>query len=171
MEEYRQSGQEPLMYSQFCYYIQQDERKRRATMHIKRKPAEQVEVDWAGDPAKLTVPDTGEIVDDYIFVGVMTYSQYAYVEAFPDEKQQSWIDTYVHMYKYFGGVAKILVLDNCKEEFFQISHTISEPISTPTPFTVQHRIVLPEYYHSHLKIPETRINTGFRHPPSVTQTR
>ena len=35
LEECRQSGDEPLMYSQFCYYIQQDEQKRRATMHIK----------------------------------------------------------------------------------------------------------------------------------------
>ena len=34
LEECRQSGDEPLMYSQFCYYIQQDEQKRRATMHI-----------------------------------------------------------------------------------------------------------------------------------------
>ena len=51
LEECRLSGDEPLMYSQFCYYIQQDEQKRRATMHINRKPAEQVEVDWAGDPA------------------------------------------------------------------------------------------------------------------------
>ncbi len=46
LEECRQAGDEPLMYSQFCYYIQQDEQKRRATMHINRKPAEQVEVDW-----------------------------------------------------------------------------------------------------------------------------
>lgn len=27
------SNEEPLMYSQFCYYIQKDEEKRRATMH------------------------------------------------------------------------------------------------------------------------------------------
>lgn len=114
IEDCRQAGDEPLMYSQFCYYIQQDENKCRATMHINRKPAEQVEVDWAGDTAELIDPYTGEIVPAYIFVGVMTYSQYAYVEAFPDEKQQSWIDAHVHMYEYFGGVAKILVPDNCK---------------------------------------------------------
>jgi hypothetical protein len=48
IEDCRQAGDEPLMYSQFCYYIQQDENKRRAIMHINRKPAEQVEVDWAG---------------------------------------------------------------------------------------------------------------------------
>lgn len=114
LEECRLSGDEPLMYSQFCYYIQQDGQKRRATMHINRKPAEQVEVDWAGDPAHITVPDTGEILNAYIFVGVMSYSQYPYVEASMDEKQASWISAHVHMYEYFGGVARILVPDNRK---------------------------------------------------------
>lgn len=114
MEDCRLNNEDPLMYSQFCYHIQQDEQKRRATMHISRKPAEQIEVDWAGDPARIIDPDTGEIIDAYVFVGVMTYSQYTYVEAFINEKQQAWITAHVHMYEYFGGVAKILVPDNCK---------------------------------------------------------
>lgn len=114
MEDCRTNGDEPLMYSQFCWHIQQDEQKHRATMHINRKPGEQVEVDWAGDPASIIDPDTGEIIKTYIFVGVMTYSQYAYVEAFMDMKQKSWINAHVHMYEYFCGVAKILVPDNCK---------------------------------------------------------
>lgn len=59
-------------------------------------------------------PDTGEIIKAYIFVGVMTYSQYAYVEACMDMKQKSWINAHIHMYEYFGGVARILVPDNCK---------------------------------------------------------
>lgn len=75
MEECRQAGAEPLMYTQFCHYILQDEQKRHATMHINRKPGEQVEVDWAGDPAHVIDPDTGEIIDAWLFVGVMTYSQ------------------------------------------------------------------------------------------------
>ena len=37
-----------------------------------------------------------------------------YVEAFLDMKQKSWIIAHVHMYEFFGGVAKILVPDNCK---------------------------------------------------------
>ena len=114
MEDCRANGDEPLMYSQSCYHIQQDEQKRRATMHISRKPGEQVEVDWAGGPATIIDPDTGEILKDYIFVGVMTYRQYAYVEAFLDMKQRSWITAHVHMYEFFGGVARILVPDNCK---------------------------------------------------------
>ena len=113
LEECRLSGEVPLMYSQFCYYIQQDEQKRRATMHIDRKPGEQVEVDWAGDPAYITDPDTGEATKAFIFVGVLSYSQYPYVEAFLNEQQAAWITAHIHMYEYFGGVAKLLVPDNC----------------------------------------------------------
>ena len=112
LEECHLAGDDPLMYSQFCYYIQEDEEKRRATMHIPRKPGEQIEVDWAGDPAHIIDPDTGEITDAYIFVGVMTYSQYAYVEAFINEQQKAWITAHVHMLEYFGGVPKIIVPDN-----------------------------------------------------------
>lgn len=112
LEECSQNGDDALMYSQFCYYIQQNEQKSRATMHIPRKAGQQIEVDWAGDPAKLIDPDTGEITEAWIFVGVMTYSQYAFVEAFINEQQKSWITAHVHMYEFFGGVTPILVSDN-----------------------------------------------------------
>jgi transposase len=56
-ESCRLCNREPLMYSQFCHYIQQEEQKRKATMHIPRRPAETVEVDWAGDPAHVIDPD------------------------------------------------------------------------------------------------------------------
>lgn len=48
LEDCRRENAGPLMYSQFCHYIRQDEQKRRATMHIDREPGEQIEVDWAG---------------------------------------------------------------------------------------------------------------------------
>lgn len=44
----------------------------------------------------------------------MTYSQYAYAEAFIDEKQTAWIRAHVHMFEFYGGIAKILVPDNYK---------------------------------------------------------
>lgn len=127
LEECRQSGDEPLMYSRFCYYIQKDEEKRRASMHINRKPGEQVEVDWAGDPAYLTDPDTGELTKVSVFVGVMSYSQYAYAEACINEKQTSWIEAHIHMYEYFGGVAKILVPDNCKTAVIRKGNSYYDP--------------------------------------------
>ena len=130
LEECRQSGDEPLMYSQFCYYIQQDEQKRRATMHINRKPGEQIEVDWAGDPAQITDPDTGEIIPAFLFVGVMTYSQYPYVEAFINEKQRAWITAHVHMYEYFGGVTRILVPDNTRTAVIHNNDWYTQELNT-----------------------------------------
>ena len=112
-EECRTSGDEPLMYSQFCHYIQKDEEKRRATMHIPRKPGEQIEVDWAGDPALIIDPDTGETTKAWIFVGVLTYSQYTFVEAFINERTDNWIKAHNHMYQFFDGVTPVLVSDNC----------------------------------------------------------
>ena len=112
-EECRSSGEDPLMYSQFCYYIQKDEEKRRATMRIPRNPGEQIEVDWAGDPAHIIDPDTGESTEAWIFVGVMTYSQYAFVEAFINERTDNWIKAHNHMFQFFGGVTPMLVSDNC----------------------------------------------------------
>ena len=130
LEECRQSGSDPLMYSQFCYYIQQDEQKRRATMHINRKPGEQIEVDWAGDPAQITDPDTGGIIPAFLFVGVMTYSQYPYVEAFINEKQSAWIIAHVHMYEYFGGVTRILVPDNTRTAVIHNNDWYNQEINT-----------------------------------------
>ena len=87
LERCRQTGEKPLMYSHFCYLFQQDEMQHD--------------------------PDTGEILKAFVFIGVLSYSHYAYVEAFPNEKQRSWITAHVHMFEYFGGVAKILIPDNC----------------------------------------------------------
>lgn len=114
LQECTQAGEAPLMYSQFCYYIQQDEEKRRATMHILRRPGEQVEVDWAGDPAHIIDTVTGEVIPAYIFLGVMSYSQYTFAEAFIDEKQHSWTKAHVHLFEFLGGVPKIIVPDNTK---------------------------------------------------------
>lgn len=113
-EECRISNQIPLMYSQFCYYYQQYTQKTKATMHILRKPGEQLEVDWAGQTASIVDSDTGEIIDAYVFVGVLSSSQYAYVEAFLSQDQESWITAHVHMYNFFGGVTRILIPDNLK---------------------------------------------------------
>ena len=143
MEECRLNNEEPLMYSQFCYYIQQDEQKRRATMHINRKPGEQVEVDWAGDPALIIDPDTGVLTKAYIFVGVMSYSLYAYAEAFINEKQQAWITAHVHMYEYFGGIPRILVPDNCKTAVIHNSGWYNQQVNTVYHEMAEHYVSIP----------------------------
>ncbi|MFD0717710.1 IS21 family transposase [Paenibacillus sp. GCM10027626] len=113
-EQCRLSQEVPLMYSQFCHHYQQYTLKSNATMRIQRKPGEQIEVDWAGQTASIIDRDTGEIITMYVFVGVLSYSQYAYVEAFPSQDQESWITAHIHMYQAFGGSTRVLIPDNLK---------------------------------------------------------
>jgi len=113
-ESCRQNNEIPLMYSQFCYYYQQYTLKTKATMHIKRKPGEQTEVDWAGKKAQIIDRDTGEIIEVSVFVGALSSSQYAYVEGFLSQDQECWISAHANMYQFFGGVTRILIPDNLK---------------------------------------------------------
>jgi len=92
-------------------------------MHINRKPGEIMEVDWAGQTAKIVDTDTGEIIDAYVFVSALPYSGYAYVEAFLRQDQEAWIAAHVNAYRYFGGVTRILVPDNLKTGVIKNSRT------------------------------------------------
>jgi transposase len=107
-------GAYPLMYTQFCYYYQQFAVRNKATLHVEHKPAERLEVDWAGDTAVLQNNLTGKPIPVYVFVAVLPCSGYAYAEGFLDRNQDSWITAHIHMYQFFGGVTRILVPDNLK---------------------------------------------------------
>ena len=113
-EECRMNKELPLMYSQFCYHYQRFAEKKRASMHIPRKPGEQTEVDWAGQTASIVDRDTGEIIPAYVFVAALSYSQYAYVEAFLSQNLESWITAHTNMYRFYGGATRMLIPDNLK---------------------------------------------------------
>jgi len=109
-----QSGELPYQETQFRKYYHEWAAETKATMHINHKPGELMEVDWAGTTAKITDNITGNDIDAYIFVAVLPYSGYGYVEAFWNMEQESWIAGHVNAYEYFGGVTRILVPDNLK---------------------------------------------------------
>lgn len=113
-ESCRLNNEIPLKYSQYCNYYRKFAATTKATMHIARKPGEQLEVDWAGQTAVIIDQDTGEAIPVYIFVAALSSSQYAYVEGFLSQNQESWIAAHVNAFNFLGGVPKILVPDNLK---------------------------------------------------------
>ncbi|AJA49808.1 putative transposase for insertion sequence IS1162 [Clostridium pasteurianum DSM 525 = ATCC 6013] len=113
-EAYRLSNEVPFMYTQFCKYYRDYANVTKATMHINRKPGEQLEVDWAGQTSPIVDRNTSDIINAYIFVAVLSSSQYAYVEAFTSPNQECWITAHINAYKFFGGVTRILIPDNLK---------------------------------------------------------
>ncbi len=110
----RLSNEIPLKYTQYCNYYRKFAATTKATMHIKRKPGELLEVDWAGQTAGIVDRNTGEIIPVYIFVAALSSSQYAYVEGFLSQNQESWITAHVNGFKFYGGAPRILVPDNLK---------------------------------------------------------
>ena len=113
-EKCRQNGELAYQETQFRKYYHEWALQTKATMHINRKPGELMEVDWAGTTAKITNNITGEAIAAHIFVAVLPYSGYGYVEAFLTMEQSAWIAGHVNAYEYFGGSTRILVPDNLK---------------------------------------------------------
>jgi len=110
----REAGEIFYQQTQFNKYYRDYVQKTKATMHINRKPGEIMEVDWAGQTGSIVDTDSGEIISVNIFVAVLPYSGYGYVEGFLSLNQESWINAHINAYRYFGGVTRILVPDNLK---------------------------------------------------------
>ena len=104
----------PYQHTQFNEKYHAYAASKKATLRIKRKPGETMEVDWIGDTLKVYVSDNCCEIPAYIFVAVLPCSLYGYAEAFPDMKSNHWIEAHVHAYSFFGGVTRILVPDNLK---------------------------------------------------------
>ncbi|CAM4201166.1 IS21 family transposase [Lacicoccus alkaliphilus] len=88
--------------------------KQSFTHVMKHKAGERVEVDWAGSKIRWIDPDTGEIIDGYLFVAVLPFSGYGFALGCYDMKQPSWIDAHIQMFEYFQGVPIVTVPDNLK---------------------------------------------------------
>ena len=69
-----------VSYSKYCEDYDRHVSSHNYTSHITHKPADKIEVDWAG--SKMTYLDdyTGELVTVYLFVACLPYSQYVYAE-------------------------------------------------------------------------------------------
>jgi len=113
-DECRRYGQLPYQSTQFNKYYGDYVCQTGATMHIERKPGESLEVDWAGGTTPVISAETGEHLDAYVFVSALSYSGYAYAEAFWSMKSEEWIQAHVHAYNFYGGVTRLLVPDNLK---------------------------------------------------------
>ena len=107
-KEYRQhcsgSGMLSFGYSKFCDDYNAYAASQNLTNRITHKPGYAIEVDWSGTRMHLADRVTGELIDVYLFVAVLPFSQYTYIEPCLDMKEASWIGCNVHMLEFFGGV-------------------------------------------------------------------
>ncbi len=117
-EEYvdkcKADGTIPAGYTKFCTDYKGWRASRDYSDRIIHKPGVTVEVDWSGPTMAYIDRQSGQKITVYLFVATLPYSQYTYVEACPDMKQQTWIQCNVNMLKFFGGVPLRIKCDNLK---------------------------------------------------------
>ena len=68
----------------------------KVAMHIERKPAQEMQVDYVGDAMGVLDLDTGELLKVYVFAACLPYSGELYAEGFYDMKEESWVEAHVH---------------------------------------------------------------------------
>jgi transposase len=114
-EEYIKEYPAGFQYSRFCELLQDQMRLNNAVMHFVHYPAKLLEVDFAGDVLHYVDSSTGELIACPVYVAVLPFSGYSYVEALPDAKLPQVVKALNHTLDYFGGVPLSVKSDNMRQ--------------------------------------------------------
>jgi transposase len=77
-------------------------------------PGEEAQVDY-GEGAPTRVPGTDRYRKPRLFVMTLRYSRRSFRRVVWKSSQQTWAELHEQAWRYFGGVAQYVVLDNLKE--------------------------------------------------------
>lgn len=113
-KEYLREHPEGYHYSQFCYHFQMWRTVSEVTMHLEHKAGDKMFVDYAGEKLSIVDRSTGELQPVEVFVAILGYSQYTYVEASFSQCREDWIASNDRALWYFKGVPLAVVPDNLK---------------------------------------------------------
>ena len=113
--EYRKSHRDGYGYSQFCEHLSRFMLKSSAVMHLVHRPADVLQVDFAGDKLEYVNKETGEIISCPVLVCTLPFSSYTYIEALPNQSQANLIGALNRCLYFLGGVPHNLCSDNLKQ--------------------------------------------------------
>ena len=113
-QEYGRAQPEGYGYSRFCELYRRWANTLDPVLRQIHGPGEKMFVDWAGQKVEIHHAQDGSVSAGHLFVAVLGASNKTYVEAFENEKLESWIAAHCHAYAFFEGVARVTVPDNLK---------------------------------------------------------
>lgn len=105
--------------TQFYYHYSGWRKKITPSMHIEHKVGDKMYVDFAGATLPYVDPLTGEIKNAQVFVAILGWSQYTYVEAMHNQTVEEFIAGCENALRYFKGVPLAIVPDNLKSAVFK----------------------------------------------------
>uniref|UniRef100_A0AAE4GB58 IS21 family transposase n=1 Tax=Herbaspirillum huttiense subsp. nephrolepidis TaxID=3075126 RepID=A0AAE4GB58_9BURK len=101
-------------YSTFCKKYRLWKKSQKLSMRSESRYGEAAYVDYSGVRVEVTDAQTGEVRKAEIFVGVLSGSQYAFVEATWTQRLIDFLSSHVNMFEFFEGVPQCVVPDNLK---------------------------------------------------------
>jgi transposase len=113
-EEYRERHPEGYGYSRFCDLFREFEARLSPVMRQHHVAGDKIFVDYSGKKIGIIDRRTGAVREAEIFVAVLGASSLTYAEATWTQTLPDWIGAHVRMFRFYGGVARLLVPDNLK---------------------------------------------------------
>lgn len=120
-KKYKVEHPETYAESAFYHYYRLWKKKVNPSMHIEHKAGDKMYIDFAGATLPYVDVDTGEIKNAQVFVAILGWSQYAYVEAIPNQTIEEFIAACENALHFFDGVPLGIVPDNLKSAVFKAS--------------------------------------------------
>ena len=105
-----------VSYSSFKRYaksIYHELHPEKSTCRIETDPGHQIQIDYC-KVGLLFDPVMKKRRVLYAFIGTLSYSRHKYVEFTFKQTQQSFVESHVKMFQFFGGVARTIIIDNLK---------------------------------------------------------
>lgn len=118
-QEYIDKHPDGFSYTHFCREYRAWMKMQDVSAIIEHKAGEKFYVDFAGKKLEITDRTTGEIKKVEVFVAILGFSQFTYVQACPSQKREVFIRAVENALHYIGGVPEIIVSDNLKSAVFR----------------------------------------------------
>lgn len=114
-QEYIDDYPSGFQYSRFCELLQEQLKVNNAVMLFEHHPAKLMEVDFAGEPLYYVDRSSGEVIACPVFVAVLPFSGFCYVEALPNARLVQVVKALNNALDFFGGVPLSVKSDNMKQ--------------------------------------------------------
>lgn len=112
--EYKQRHPDGFSYSRFCDHFKQYKTSRSGSLRLEYKPADKLYIDFTGQKLSIIDPATGELTEVEVYVAILGYSQFTYVQAVASQRKEGFIAATQNALHFFGGVPRVLIPDNLK---------------------------------------------------------
>lgn len=113
-QEYRQKRPDGYGYTQFCERFKAYTRLQDAVMHFEHKAGERLMIDFAGKMLSYVDARSGEMIACPVFIAVLPFSGYGYVEAVASQAQEDFVGAIANSFAYLNGVTACSLIDNLK---------------------------------------------------------